>query len=218
MYQIKSDIIATGVKLRKFDEDEVKNEPMLFNCDINGALKLGGPITHDFLLKAAGYLPMDTLAHAVIDSRVHMLMPGWFPCIPGYHHDDVPRSRSDGQPDYDNPAYRSQHLLALVNGDICPTEFAVGHFECSDVPIGDIIYKRWHEEVESQLSKGVGKRVNAPTNELIHFDDRAFHQGTRAVKGGWRWFGRISWSTHRKPTNELRRQVQVYLEHPMEGW
>jgi ribosomal protein L4 len=42
--------------------------------------------------------------------------------------------------------------------------------------------------------------------------------GTRAVKNGWRLFIRASWNTDRKPTNEFRRQVQVYMENPMEGW
>lgn len=27
-----------------------------------------------------------------------------------------------------------------------------------------------------------------------------------------------NWDTGRKPSNELRNQVQVYLENPMEGW
>lgn len=206
-----------GESLPKFDQETVKNEPMLFNCSSDFAIKHGGPITHEFIKAVFRHLP-GRADELVFDTRVHMLMEHWFPCIPGYHHDDVPRSRSDGQPNYENPEYRSKHILALVNGDICPTEFAVGEFEVSDVPLGDIIYKHWHEEVEEQLNGGVGFRWRVPSNTLIHFDDRSFHQGVPAVAGGWRWFGRVSWDTHRHSTNEIRRQVQVYLEHPMEGW
>lgn len=42
----------------------------------------------------------------------------------------------------------------------------------------------------------------------------------RANKDGWRWFARVSQSTNRADfiTNEIRNQVQVYMEFPMEGW
>ena len=84
---------------RPYSDDEVKNEPMLFSCNFEYALILGGPLTARFLAA----LPPEFLMakDLIIDSRVHMLMPGWFPCIPGYHHDDVPRaSRLCGQPNY----------------------------------------------------------------------------------------------------------------------
>ena len=201
-----------------FTNEVVKNEPMFFNCSWHYMMEHGGPISHAFGSALFQSNEIEHLSELVIDTRVHMLMPGWYPCIPGYHHDDVPRSRSDGQPNYVDPEYRSKHALALINGDICPTEFAVGEFELSEVPEGDIIYKRWHEEVVKQLDDGVGARVSAPSNSLVYFDDRSFHQGVPAVEGGWRWFGRASWNTNRVPTNEMRRQVQVYLENPMEGW
>lgn len=208
-----------GNSIPHFDDEVIKNEPMFFNCSLMYALKFGGPITKAFFKALIPSIPRSVkLVDVVFDSRVHMLMPGWYPCIPGYHHDDVPRSRVDGQPNYYDPEYRSEHALALVNGDICPTEFAVGQFELSEVPIGETIYKVWHEEVVQQLNDRVGMRWNAPTNTIVHFDDRSFHQGVPAVKSGWRWFGRASWNTNRKPTNEIRRQVQVYLENPMEGW
>lgn len=109
-----------GEQLQEFFTlEQIKNEPMLFSCDCIHARRLGGPITHAFL----DSLPTDWLLadDFVVDSRVHMLMPGWFPAIPGYHHDDVPRSREDGQPDYIAPAYRSEHVMMLVNAEVCPT-------------------------------------------------------------------------------------------------
>lgn len=60
---------------------------MFYRADMGFAWKHGGPITQDFL----GLLPQDWYDSPVtIDSRVHMLMPGWYPCIPGMHHDDIP--------------------------------------------------------------------------------------------------------------------------------
>jgi hypothetical protein len=60
--------------------------------------------------------------------------------------------------------------------------------------------------------------MKTPSDTVVFFDDRTWHQGTRAVKNGWRLFIRASWNTNRKATNEFRRQVQVYMENPMEGW
>lgn len=81
-----------------------------------------------------------------------------------------------------------------------------------------VIYKQWHPEVERKISEGALEKYSVPDRQIIFFNDRSWHQGTMAVKSGWRWFGRISWGSGRVPTNEIRRQVQVYLEYPMEGW
>ena len=32
-----------------WSQEEIKNEPMLFNCSIKAATELGGPITKEFL-------------------------------------------------------------------------------------------------------------------------------------------------------------------------
>lgn len=205
-----------GERMPAFDQSFVKNEPMLFNCDVAHAFNLGGPISRSFLLALGPW--MREYNDVVIDTRVHMLMPGWYPAIPGFHHDDVPRGQ-DGQPDYDAPAYRAEHAMALINGYICPTEFAVGKVELPrPVPGRGATYGQWHPIVDFNISDGILRRESVPSNRIVHFDWQSFHQGTAAVAGGWRWFGRATRNTHRQPTNEVRRQVQVYLEKPMEGW
>lgn len=216
--------IEFGPRMPRFNQDEVKNEPMLFNCDVSGALMHGGPITRMFLR----HLPQGWVgAPLVIDSRVHMLMPGWYPCIPGWHHDDVPRTRADGQPNYGEGQDRSAHIIALVNGDICPTHFAVGS-AAFEMPKGDQpLYSAWHRDVEKLLEDGQLERVVAPSNHLIRFTDRTWHTGTKAVANGWRFFIRASryWDAdgnviarRNERTNEVRKQVQVYLDDPFRGW
>lgn len=206
-----------GAELPDFSQEIVKNEPMFFSAQPAFAYEHGGPITKAFLDAAVGPGANNDFS---FDSRVHMLMPGWFPCIPGWHHDDVPRSRGDGQPNYESPEYHAKHILALINGDICPTEFAVG--ESGYPHTSGTVYRDWHPLVEEDIRDNVLKRVVVPSNRLIHFDANSWHQGTQAVKGGWRWFGRLSWDAGyeqgRPHYNEIRRQVQVYLEFPMEGW
>jgi hypothetical protein len=207
--------IVVGDKLNGFSESIIKNETMLFNCDFESAYILSNEPTRQFL----NALPEDWKNNrTIIDSRVHMLMPNWYPCIPGYHHDDVPRERSDGQPNYFDPSYRSEHAMILYNGSICPTEFAIGIAEFDDVQLGDIYYKKWHQSVMEKLNAGQLEKISAPENTVIFFNDRTWHQGVKAVSGGWRLFIRASRNTGRRPTNEVRRQVQVYLENPMEGW
>ncbi len=207
-----------------FDELTIKNEPMLFNCDLESAYTLSGPVTKQVL----DLLPPDwKKVPLVVDSRVHMLMPGWYPCIPGWHHDDVPRTRSDGQPNYDYGQCRSEHIICLVNGDICPTGIATGSVNFKVPGIGRTIYEDWHPQVEAAIKTGELTLRYAPSNQLVRIDDRTWHTGTPAIKTGWRAFIRVSryYSPTGEPiartndrTNEVRRQVQVYLSNPNAGW
>lgn len=200
----------------KWSDEEIKNEPMLFNCDLKSALNLGGPITKNFLEN----IPNDWIdSDVVIDSRVHMLMSGWYPAIPGYHHDDVPRTTYNGQPNYDRPEYFSKHLMGLVNGHIAPTAFAVGTITLPKV-IDDTVYRVWHDKIEQLIELDAVKEEFIGSGVIVGFDADSFHRCTKAVSNGWRWFIRVSKDTHRTRTvtNELRNQVQVYLDFPTAGW
>lgn len=196
-----------------FPTEVIKNEPMFFNSSLEFACKHGGPITRAFI----DNLPLDWfIDNPVIDSRVHMLMKNWYPCIPGYHHDDVPRSTPTGQPNYLTPEYHSEHLCGLVNSEICPTRFVDDVVNLSEPDVSVLQYEKWHKELEIIAPK----TYDAESGKYIQFDCNAFHTGTKAVAGGWRWFIRLSRNTDRQKniTNEIRRQVQVYLENPIEGW
>lgn len=214
-----------GSFAQAISNEQIKEEVMFFNCDFAFAYDNGGPITKSFL----DALPEEWKNQPLVfDSRVHMLMPGWFPAIPGWHHDDVPRAIiptgqhfiTAGQPDYDNPRYKSEHVIGLVNASICPTEFALGECEMNAVKEDGLIYRQWNTEVEEHLKAGVLKKYKCEDRALYYFDWQAFHSGTKAVSNGWRWFGRVSRNTDRvaQVTNEIRVNCQVYLEFPMEGW
>jgi len=218
-----SSVKEVGTFYNDFSQDTIKKEPMFFNASVAYAKEHGGVVTRCFL----DALP-DGWDTAVFDSRVHMLMPGWYPAIPGWHHDDVPRPAippgqhfiTAGQPDYDNPRYESEHILGLVNGDICPTKFALGQCIMPAIPEGELIYRKWHSEVNRLIAEGQLEEYSSPSGKLLYFDWQAFHSGVKATGNGWRWFGRLSRNTDRQNqiTNEIRSQVQVYLEFPMEGW
>lgn len=211
-------LIYTEHQMREYSEEQIKKEPMLFSCDFDFAMAYGGPITREFLtilfFKERAWKRKDF----VFDSRSHMLMPGFWPCIPGWHHDDVPRDRSDGQPDYYSPQYKAKHCMALVNGDVAPTDFALGYGEFQEIPVGQKYYKEWHPHVERMIKDKTLYHFKAPSNKLIYFDWNTWHKGSKAVKAGWRWFGRASINTNRPIKNEIRTQVQVYVDLEEQGW
>lgn len=201
----------------EFNKDQISKEPMFYRASAAFAHQNGGPITRHFMEN----LPSDWQDIPVtVDSRVHMLMPGWYPCIPGMHHDDIPRSRADKQPNYESLDYGADHIMGLVNGDVAPTEFAVGEIELEVPPNGSLVYREWHPKIMQAIAQGMLQSINAKSYQYLQFNNFSFHQGTKAVGSGWRWFIRISRNTERADNckNEIRRQVQVYMENPMEGW
>lgn len=197
-----------------YGESLVKNEPMLFSASKDFARKNGGPITRAFL--DTGMVPDGS----VIDSRVHMLMPGWYPCIPGWHLDDIPRTREDGQPDHSHPAYRSSNIMAIV-GDASVTEFIEGELDLTDIGLREgAVYGQWNARINQMLSQPnctLAVRQVAP-GKVIQFGFGAFHRGVPATKPGWRFFIRANYNTAREAKNEIRRQTQVYLPVPEAGW
>ena len=205
----------------------IKNEPMLFSCDADFAYKNGGPLTIEFLdqLAESQQTPLDNL---IIDSRSHMLMPNWYPCIPGWHLDDVDRSvRADGQPDHVNPSYKPQHFMRII-GDCSRTSFLCGSISLPDVPDGQLntetvcpessIYEYWHKLIEEKVKTRRALEVPVQEGSIIVFDWQSFHKGNPATKNGWRWFIRASAKSKRPIVNEIRKQTQVYLAAPFEGW
>src|ERR1700678_118802 len=194
--------------LPSFSAETIKNEPMLFSADLNYAIDNGGPITQAFVRGLK-----DIPTSAVIDSRVHMLMPGWYPCIPGWHLDDVPRTRPDGQPDHAHPAYKSFNVMALA-GDASIAEFIEGELDLSDVGLYEgSVYGQWNARINTMLAEPDCKIAIRPVsqNSIVRFDYGAFHRGVPASKNGWRFFIRANFNTAREIKNEIRRQGKAYL-------
>jgi hypothetical protein len=200
-----------GAVLPAADEHTVKTEPMLHRASRNFAKKNGGPLTRQFI-KA---LPWTD--EILIDSRVHMLMPGMWPCIPGWHHDDVPRSREDGQPNYVTPEYKSEHCMALW-GDCSLTEFAVGRADFAIPDVGEKIYKKWDKKVEYLCNVGRLTRQRAPDRQLVFFDWLSWHRGMPTTKKGFRFFIRATRKSRLEARNEIRYNANVYMPVLTEGW
>lgn len=195
----------------------IKAEPMFFSASNDFCMENGGPLTKWFCER----LPKNQSGY-VIDSRTHMLMNGWYPCIPGWHHDDVPRNPSmNNQPDYLNMEYHSRHVMCVVGETAMPQFLNVP--VTLDLPENNI-YMVWDGLINRLIDPQLGGRNahvwDVPSGKMIAFGWESFHRGMPATQDGWRWFIRATRmdSTRREIKNEIRAQVQVYLPTLNAGW
>jgi hypothetical protein len=203
------------------DQNELRHVPMFYRASASYAYRLGGP----FVRKVIDSVPLDPrFRHVSIDSRVHMLMPGWLPCIGGWHCDDFWRPTGK-QPDLadisiDNDNYCRHHTVCV--GPVAMTEFCVTPIEMNvydevNLP-GENIYARYNQEIDVQANRGMVETRKAVSGQLVSFDSFAFHRGTVSEGHGWRLFMRVTESNHWEPKDEIRTQTQVYLQSFEAGW
>jgi hypothetical protein len=194
----------------------VKNEPMLFNSDADFAFENGGPITRAFVQSLRSYGFDERMESCVIDSRVHMLMRGWYPCIPGWHIDDF--HRPDGnQPDYLHLPENMAHVCCIV-GDCSRTEFLDRSVRLTKPEEGEKVYGSFNKQIRAAIENGAVRSTPIDAGRLVRFGGSDFHRGVAATHSGWRWFARATFGSTRVPSNEIRRQVQVYLPELEAGW
>lgn len=209
-------------------QDEIRHQPQLFRASAEYAYRLGGPYMRSFI----NSLPLSKdFKYISIDSRVHMLMPGWLPCIGGWHCDDFWRPTGK-QPDLEGMPDSRHHTLVL--GYTAMTEFISEPFEL-EVPgesqlQGRNLYGVLGARLNGMLSSidsDDRPRLGAPpflrttkceSGSVVTFDNRVFHRGTVADKSGWRLFIRATESNHWEPKDEIRTQTQVYLLESEVGW
>lgn len=207
-YHFEPHVKVTG-NMPDYSELIIKKEPMLFSADKDFAMKNGGEITKTFIQNF-----LSDYNDWIIDTRTHMLFKDFYPCIPGWHHDDVPRNTKSGQPNYDNPEYYSDHRMCVIGKSAMP-EFIACKTEMPRIEDGKIIYKEWNDIINK---KYVPYLYEVKSSEVIDFDWQDFHRGMPANENCWRFFIRASRNTNRQFFNEIRTQVQVYLPVIDAGW
>lgn len=209
----------------------IQQEPMLFGAEAKFADKQGGPLT-DLALLALENIGVDR-TDLLVDTRSHMLKPGWFPAIPGWHCDEMPRG-DDGQPDIDllpeNDLRPRHYLIVLDAGTEAMTHFLSGkcrnYMALDDGLIEhDKALQRGEESTVWGQCDSIIRKVAHPediepalSGHLYEFDQFDFHTATSAKLDGWRWFFRATTKSKRPVANEIRRQVQVYLGNENGGW
>lgn len=219
----------------KFTTDEIKNETMIFSGDWDFAYRNGGPITRRIMstLRAhpafmdAYILANQRKLNVVVDTRVNMVMTGWYPSIPGWHCDDVPRRELYSQPDLSLRDSAVQHFTCLVSDaqpdvfsgvGVTGTEYLVEPITLAIDPTA--VWKTADQLVNDMISMGVlGPTATSflKDRDIVQFDQNSLHRASPARVPGWRLFFRCS-LTHRKPVNEIRKQAQVYIPADQVGW
>jgi hypothetical protein len=192
----------------------IVEEPMLFSTSPDFAESYGGSLTRAVLRalsrerdRIATYISEHPGTYAVIDTRSHMLMPGQYPAIPGWHCDAYPRGKgSSGQPDLKAGDPECFHYVVTVSDQ--PN--GVSNTTFMQVPLNlnvdpERVWGSVHDAVEAL---GIGA-ATISDGHLIRFKQETLHRATRTHTKGWRWFFRMS-MYHSKPMNQIRRQVQVY--------
>lgn len=203
------------IDTKYIDDCAIKNEYMFYGAEYWYAKVVASPITALFLDIVSKHSEFD--ATGILDSRIHMLMPTWYPCIPGWHFDDL--YRPGGPPN--QPIWTQEntghHFLCVIGNTSMP-EFVLDTVELTnDIPKGMNTYQHWSELIEKQKPK----TINVKSGEVIHFKaNTGLHRGTPADKHAWRIFLRYSMNPphKRRPANEIRTQVQVYIPSENLGW
>lgn len=215
--------IRIGRTIEQPPTEVIKNTPALWNASLDDALKYGGELTRAAI--GAMDLKFDR-KYIIVDTKIHMLMPGFYPAIPGWHTDGVPRGK-DLRPDVkDAPNIFAQENMSssrfhlLVTGEGCLTKFINGPLELDvpDEPSADL-YKVITEQISSREEDL--EIVESPSCTVVEFDWWNLHTGVRAKKHEWRFLIRVTETDHMEPQTDLRKiirtQQQVYVPEQF-GW
>jgi hypothetical protein len=212
---------------------EVKSTPSLWQASLADALRYGG----DLARAAIGAMNLrHDRAHVVVDTKVHMLMPGFSPAIPGWHTDGAPRGESlnplgtgapnlfaqefTAEPNFAAQEVRRPHRFhTITTGFGCLTEF-VAEPVAIDVP--DAPTKKLYSVISREV-----ERIKPATRKLVscqatEFDWWDLHRASIATAHEWRFFIRVTETDWWAPQSDLRAimrtQQQVYIADPAFGW
>ena len=218
-------MIQTG-SIEQPSDNEIKNTFGLWNASLDDAIRYGGEIT-----RAA--IQQMNLRHdrknIIVDTKIHMLMKGWSPAIPGWHTDGAPRDNNknpngSGKPDTfaqeGDDHYNRYHIL--VTGTGCLTQYI-------NQPLAVYIPDEPSYDVYSIMSKDVSERLKLqpnmvstmPSCTVMEFDWWDIHTGVVATKKEWRYLIRVCESDYYEPRTDLREvirmQSQIYSPADF-GW
>ncbi len=204
--QLETDVVS----------DQMKNEPMFRKSSLQFVEEHCGPVTNLFLSAVKHLNP--GCEDLIIDTRVHMLKPGWYPGIPGWHTDELWRG-DDGQPDVENFRIKTtpvHYALALDIGTDSLTQFLTEAAHLSSrAHSGQNLYEMWTHEIGAPEPSYTARQVKS--GELVRFGTSSIHRAMPAKGSGWRWWGRATKWSRRDPVNEIRRQSNVYVKLAR-GW
>lgn len=222
--------VRVGKSIDDPSQDAIENSLNLRQVSLEDAMRYGGSITR----AAIGAMEfVGDRKNIIVDTKVHFLMPGMIPAIPGWHTDGVPRGTELDPAGAGKPSITAQieaeqrgitapryHLL--VTGTHCPTRFLAEPW-FMDVVDGPDLYKKMSQDVNGHIDKTDEpiKFFDTPASTVVTWDWWNIHQAQEAMGRGWRYLIRVAETDYIEPrTNPadfIRTQNQVYL--PTEfGW
>lgn len=213
---------------------EVRATQSLWQAPLEVAAKYGGPLTRAAI--SAASIRGDR-KHVMVDTKVHMLMPGFYPAIPGWHTDGAPRGdgldgRKSGAPKLHAQEFAAPPRIdlqegqpenryhTLVTGSHCLTEFMAGEV---DIDIPEMPTNELYGILNSTIeASNIGLRVRIPSCTMFEFDWWDLHRAMPSTGHEWRFFCRITETDYWPPASDLdailRTQQQVYMVGASYGW
>lgn len=189
---------------------DLKNEVMFYQSSTSFVRENGGPVAQQFLDR----MP-PRFEDAVLDIRVHRLQSGYYPAIPGYHLDWIPRidkGRPTERPDMSNiPEY--EHIVLIV-AETSLTEFVAESVSFPDI---DSSLNPFGHANQSIKVSGV-RTEHVESGSMVLFTSRDWHRPSPALGSEWRLLIRASRASHARIKNEIRTQAQVYIPTLEASW
>lgn len=218
--------LTFGKAIEQPSQELIKNTLGLHNASLEDALKYGGELTRSAI--GAMNLTMKK-KHIIVDTKIHMLLPGMCPAIPGWHTDGVPRGLSLNPTSKDAPNIKAQEEMdspifhLLVTGTSCLTQFLNQrnlNLEVPEMPDAKL-YKMVSSQVNELVENGKVSTFEVPTCTPVMWDWWELHTGVPAKHHEWRFLIRVTESDIQEPKTDLRdiirTQQQGYM--PIEfGW
>lgn len=196
------------------DQSELKNTFGLWNASYDDAIRYGGEITRLALRKMNIH---NDRKNIIVDTKIHMLMPGWSPAIPGWHADGAPRDskknpQGTGLPNTfaqeDDERFNRYHIM--VTGYGCLTQYI-------NKPMDIIVPSLPSEKVYAMMSDQVSQTVKEDPSFISTFDTCGvyefdwwnIHSGVIATKKEWRYLIRVCESDYYEPRKDLREVIRM---------
>lgn len=221
--------VKIGESIQTPSQDAIENSLNLRQVSLEDAARYGGSITRNALgaMKFKG-----DRRYIIVDTKVHFLLPGMCPSIPGWHTDGVPRGAQldpagKGSPRFyamEHDLISEPHYHLLVTGTHCPTRFLRGPIELTGLEdLGRDAYAEMTRQVNKYLdgNNAYSPTFDSPDSTVLEWDWWTVHTAQLATARGWRYLIRVTETDHIQPrTNPadfIRTQNNVYS--PIEfGW
>lgn len=218
---------VVSVETHDIDADAIQSAVSLRQASLENAILFGGEAIRELLVAA----PIEqSRPHIFVDTRVSYLMKGWYPSIPGWHTDGVPRGETGNPLSKGNPNLELQVFHSLDSFDETPIYHSItvgldSPVEFLQNPERIFLDNHDNDSLYEELSKKIEyarEQFDIPTitphGAWTTWDWWNIHRAQPAKSSGWRLLIRVTESRYPPRTKDfIRSQNQVYVPETF-GW